>query len=572
MRPAQAEPLGPADLLLVYNADLPASRELAEYYAQVRAVPKDRLCGLHVTSSDEEIPVDVFERQIRQPIRSYLDEHQLREHVRCLVTFYGLPLRVRDLVLTPADRLQAESARRELSAKLREFDRTIADMERILHAKAGTVSTRTAPPASEIDLPTLLRRYQQAALAAAERLSTASQDVDGNGALIECLRKVEGDMRLLSIARVEPGGEAAASLQFIARKLLEEQVQAEVLLAGKEPAKREEGRRLLQKVRGLSAVIGSLRAEIEMVQTEHTAAAVDSELMLLWWDSYPHSMGLPSPLCWRNFVDRGLHAKTSPRFWTQPVLMTARLDAATAATARRMIDDAIAAEQRTPSGTVYIDSRGIARTPQGFGKFDQNLRDLWRVLKLETKLPVQLDERQQLFGKGECPNTLLYCGWYSLRQYIDAFTFVRGAVAMHIASFEAISLKKPNESGWCRNLLEHGATATLGPVAEPYLESFPLPKQFFGLLLTGKYTLAECFAYTSPWTSWMQILLGDPLYRPFARQPYLRLEQVFASEEIPKSFGGTGASPPTTAPEEEMIAPAPGPEAPTPATTPAQAQ
>jgi uncharacterized protein (TIGR03790 family) len=114
-----------------------------------------------------------------------------------------------------------------------------------------------------------------------------------------------------------------------------------------------------------------------------------------------------------------------------------------------------------------------------------------------------------------------------LRKYVDAFDFVPGAVGYHIASFEAVSIKRPNEQGWVRGLLDDGIAATIGPVAEPYLQSFPRPNEFFGLLLTGEYTLAECYAYTVPGTSWMHLLIGDPLYNPFQNTPYLRAEQVF---------------------------------------------
>jgi hypothetical protein len=144
-----------------------------------------------------------------------------------------------------------------------------------------------------------------------------------------------------------------------------------------------------------------------------------------------------------------------------------------------------------------------------------------------------------------CREAMLYCGWYSLRQFVDAFGFVRGAVGYHIASFEAISIKAPAERGWVKGLLDHGVAATLGPVAEPYLQSFPKPSRFFGLLLTGRFTLAECFAYTSDFNSWMMLLIGDPLYRPFAAKPRLSLEQVLPLDQIPPEFRADG---PATAP------------------------
>ena len=216
--------------------------------------------------------------------------------------------------------------------------------------------------------------------------------------------------------------------------------------------------------------------------------------------------------------------------------------------ARRMIDDAVAAEKALPAGIVCLDARGMGPDKKGFVEYDQSLRDLARLLRSATRLPVKLDDREELFARGECPHTLLYCGWYSLRKYVDAFTFVRGAVAYHIASFEAISLTKRGEQGWCCNLLLDGVAATLGPVAEPFLQSFPPPKDFFGLLLTGRYSLAECYAFTCPWVSWMQMLLGDPLYRPFAARPQLKLEQVFAVEQIPPAHR-PGTTQPAASPE-----------------------
>jgi uncharacterized protein (TIGR03790 family) len=189
-----------------------------------------------------------------------------------------------------------------------------------------------------------------------------------------------------------------------------------------------------------------------------------------------------------------------------------------------------------------------------YAEYDGSIRDLDLLIKRYTKLNVTLDQKAEVFPKGACPNTMLYCGWYSLRTYIDSFTFSTGAITLHMASFEAISLKNQGERGWCKNLLDEGATATLGPVAEPYLHSFPLPKQFFGLILTGRFTLVECFAYTSNLNSWMQMLLGDPLYRPFAANPQLRLDQVFPQTRIPPEFL-PGSTMPATDPAS-MPAPA----------------
>jgi uncharacterized protein (TIGR03790 family) len=65
-------------------------------------------------------------------------------------------------------------------------------------------------------------------------------------------------------------------------------------------------------------------------------------------------------------------------------------------------------------------------------------------------------------------------------------------------------------------MLMAGITATLGPVAEPYLHTFPQPKAFFAELYNGS-CLVEAYYRTNPYNSWQMVLVGDPLYRPFRK-------------------------------------------------------
>jgi uncharacterized protein (TIGR03790 family) len=131
-------------------------------------------------------------------------------------------------------------------------------------------------------------------------------------------------------------------------------------------------------------------------------------------------------------------------------------------------------------------------------------------------MPVVVEGTEKLFKPGECPDAALYCGWYSLKKYLPAFQWVPGSVGFHIASGECVTLKQHGSEVWCKRMLEEGVAATLGPVAEPYVQAFPVPETFFSLLLEGYWTLAECYALSQPFWSWQMVLLGDPLYRPFA--------------------------------------------------------
>ena len=88
----------------------------------------------------------------------------------------------------------------------------------------------------------------------------------------------------------------------------------------------------------------------------------------------------------------------------------------------------------------------------------------------------------------------------------------------------------PNSTQWCPALLKHGITATLGPVAEPYLHAFPEPKAFFGALFDG-HCLVEAYYLTQPFNSWQLVLIGDPLYRPFKTSPAPSSREVERSGE-----------------------------------------
>jgi len=196
-------------------------------------------------------------------------------------------------------------------------------------------------------------------------------------------------------------------------------------------------------------------------------------------------------------------------------LMVSRLDGPNERIAKGLIDKAIAAEKTTLKGTAYIDSRGIAKNKKLYshGYFDQSLRDLAVLTKFRTNMAVKQERTEELFPVGSCPRTAIYCGWYSLKKYIDAFDFVDGAIGYHIASLEAVDLRDPNSSQWCPAMLKDGVTATLGAVAEPYLLSFPEPREFFLELFNGR-CLVEAYYYTKPFNSWQLVLIGDPLYRP----------------------------------------------------------
>jgi len=112
----------------------------------------------------------------------------------------------------------------------------------------------------------------------------------------------------------------------------------------------------------------------------------------------------------------------------------------------------------------------------------------------------------------------LYYGWYT-DKIAGPFTqpdfqFTPGAVAVHIHSFSASTLHDEN-AGLAGPLLAKGAAATIGNVYEPYLQLTAHLDVLNDRLLHG-FTFAESAYMASPVLSWMSVMVGDPLYRPYA--------------------------------------------------------
>lgn len=245
------------------------------------------------------------------------------------------------------------------------------------------------------------------------------------------------------------------------------------------------------------------------VKGQDYGAAFDSELALVKLDKYSLNNWLPNPF-YIGFKDK------PQKIAKDHVMMVSRLDAPSAGIVKRMIRDSIAAEQDGLQGNAYFDARWPApqkgKKLNGYAYYDRSLHNTARFHKEKNILPVVLDQTEELFGPGRAPDTALYCGWYSLAKYVDAFTWTRGSVGYHMASSECVTLKGTG-STWCKRILEKGAAATIGPVGEPYIQAFPVPEIFFNLLTEGYLTLGEAYMVSLPFLSWKMALVGDPLYR-----------------------------------------------------------
>lgn len=269
----------------------------------------------------------------------------------------------------------------------------------------------------------------------------------------------------------------------------------------------------------------------------HNEAAVDSELATL---------GLGSPQI-SGFVENPAFLK--PGGAVNPsapwLLRVCRLDAASPETVRRMIRDSVEVEKTGLWGFAYVDARGLTEGP--FGRGDEWFRQAAGNLAAQG-FPCVLDTQPALFPEHyPLSRAAVYLGWYSGEVegvFKDSgVRFAPGAVAMHLHSFSAGSLREPFQ-GWCAPLLERGAAATLGNVFEPYLSFTPRPDLLEEQLYNGA-SFADAAYAAQPVLSWMTTFVGDPLYRPFAARRAGRKPPADAAEFGVVAEGATrwGANP-----------------------------
>ncbi|MCK4283415.1 MAG: hypothetical protein KAX44_03785, partial [Candidatus Brocadiae bacterium] len=93
MLTAPAVALQPEEVLVVANANVPESVELAEHYAQGRGIPADNIVRVDTTDA-YDVSYDNYDRDIRQPLLAALEARTDLPPIRCICLIWGVPVRV----------------------------------------------------------------------------------------------------------------------------------------------------------------------------------------------------------------------------------------------------------------------------------------------------------------------------------------------------------------------------------------------------------------------------------------------------------------------------------------------
>ena len=497
--------LEPQQILVIANSDVNESLRLAEYYCSKRAVPPENILEVPLGKDlAEQINRHEYDNILAASVKKELQQNRSPDQIKCLLTLYGVPIKVAAAEPIKNSQQLILKLTEILNMKKQEFKNALQELN---HLGREELANQNDTPAESFEdtLKRLADNVKQALkrIEYVERKDARRKQYDE---WMELLKRFYGPVYAQRQAEQLP------QISYKLTQSEENELRKDNLILQMAEQQNWDASKKLQmnfytaveSVGGVVGVISNLKADIGRCKGKETATSVDSELSMVLFEDYDLYRWQKNEL------------QNMPLWLPSRTLMVSRLDGPSVKIAAGLIDKAIEAEKKGLSGKAYIDARGLSTAeqpaPYSFEFFDKSLHSLAAMLKKRTSMNVIVENTESLFAPGSCPKTAIYCGWYSVGKYIDAFDFVPGAVGFHIASFEAMDLRDATSSNWCPAMLVNGITATLGAVDEPYLHSFPEPEKFFAELLDGK-CLVEAFYRTNPFNSWLFILIGDPLYR-----------------------------------------------------------
>ena len=498
--------LEPDEILVIASGSDADSVEIALYYCHKRSIPTKNLAKLPLPHDRADFISRLrYEAFIAVPVRQMLSSQEYAGKIKCIVTVYGVPFKIAARKLLAREEGYLEELNETVNTKTNRLREIVKNVQMI---GADTDKADGLSDYSNKSARSIIAQLNKIFSRTRTRLDKQSDKVKRirlQNELVSLYRELYGPVKAAEYARGIP------DVTFELSGLRKVQLAELFKLLNQARQQRWDMRKKieadyftrLESAAGLATMVESLIADIRRIKGIETNASLDSELSMVMFDDYELYRWQPNEL------------KQSVLWVGAKTIMVSRLDGPGKDVAMGLIDKAISAEKIGLKGIAYFDSRfDDGKGASQYAEYDASIQKAASIVEYQTDFKVVQEKTGKLFAPEQCPDTALYCGWYSLGKYIDAFDFVDGAVGYHIASFEAVSLRNLRSTQWCPAMLRDGITATLGPVAEPYLHAFPKPEDFFAQLIEGK-CLAEAYYRTKPLNSWQMLLIGDPLYKPF---------------------------------------------------------
>lgn len=241
------------------------------------------------------------------------------------------------------------------------------------------------------------------------------------------------------------------------------------------------------------------------------------------------------------FVNRYWNAQSRFRHQEFGGYLVTRLDGYSKEAAKRLVDQAIASEKEIPTAPFYLDlieghgkstEKGIPRDPIKDGKLDMSVIGDMKYNEWDADLQRAFDRIKRKQGRGileatdefKAPKNPVvgYASWGSndpkfTAEAYHAIQFVPGAIAETAVSTSGRTfLKTQGGQSLIADLIDQGVTGVKGYTDEPLLQAIASPAILFDRYSQG-WTLAESFYAASRFVGWEDVVIGDPICAPFAK-------------------------------------------------------
>ncbi|MBU0607353.1 MAG: hypothetical protein KKI08_05675 [Armatimonadetes bacterium] len=192
---------------------------------------------------------------------------------------------------------------------------------------------------------------------------------------------------------------------------------------------------------------------------------------------------------------------------------------------QRCLSIAATADGTRPAGTIYcMTSTDWARTGPRQWAFNS-------VVEALAKLGVKGEVLNGVLPPGKPDVAGAVVGIAGFKWLDSGSKILPGAFCDHLTSFAGVMTGTGQTmlSEWIR----YGAAGASGTVTEPYALPAKFPSAFLHVYYASGCTLAEAF-YQSLKGPYQQLLVGDPLCRPWAKIPEVKVKGLKPGETIKK--------------------------------------
>jgi uncharacterized protein (TIGR03790 family) len=193
--------------------------------------------------------------------------------------------------------------------------------------------------------------------------------------------------------------------------------------------------------------------------------------------------------------------------------LVCRLDGYTVADARKLVDNSILAKPH--KGPFFFDAKIKTDRVDGYTELNNALiraGEIMKGAKTDATTPF-IVPNEPLAG---------YASWGSndkefTTEAYRKLRFKPGAIAETFVSTSARTFRRTTGGqSMIADLIEQGVTGVKGYVSEPFTFALARPEILFDRYTSG-YNLAESFYMASTVLKWKDVVLGDPLCRPYGK-------------------------------------------------------